>query len=106
MNESCINCKLRYELKKSDYSQGGCIHSNMPGFICMAFADEGIAEWMYGLDNDGKCECFMPKNKQYDVKLVQFNKEQIENIIAFQKQEGFSTAQEAIMTAVNAFLKD
>lgn len=62
--ECCRNCKLRYDLKKSDYSKGGCEHTNPQGFICMAFADEGIAEWMYGVSEEGMCECFTPKEKK------------------------------------------
>lgn len=38
--------------------------------------------------------------------LIDFDDEQLEKILAFQKQEGFKTVQEAIMVAVNTFLKD
>lgn len=38
--------------------------------------------------------------------LIAFTDEQLEMILAFQKQEGFETVQDAIMIAVKAFLKD
>ena len=59
--ECCANCKFRYDLEKNDYSEGGCKHSKMPGFICMIFAEEEIAKWMYGIDEDELCECFAPR---------------------------------------------
>lgn len=59
----CKNCKFRYDLEKLDYSKGGCNHRKMDGFICMAFADEDISNWMYGLDEDiAMCEEFAPKD--------------------------------------------
>lgn len=62
MNEHCGNCARCYRLEKLDYTQGGCIKTGMDGFICMAFADEGIACWMVGTDLDsGMCECYEPK---------------------------------------------
>ena len=63
MEECCKNCKMRYDLKKNDYSKGGCEHTDLPGFICMVFAYEGKAIWMYGIDEKGMCECFTPKDK-------------------------------------------
>ena len=56
--EKCANCKYYYKLKKYDYSGKGCKHSDMDGHICMAFADERTAIWMYGTSDDGICECF------------------------------------------------
>ena len=65
MDEHCGNCVRCYRLEKCDYSQGGCIHTNMDGYICMAFADEGIACWMVGEDlNSGMCEAYMPKREK------------------------------------------
>ena len=60
MKECCANCALRYDLKMSDYSHGGCKDFDIDnGFICMAFADERIAMFMVGVDeNTGMCECF------------------------------------------------
>ena len=62
--ECCKNCKLRFELRKSDYSKGGCEYTTMSGFVCMAFANEGIAEWMCGISEECMCECFTPKGMQ------------------------------------------
>ena len=63
--KDCSNCKLCYKLQKLDYSQGGCIHTDMDGYICMVFADEGIANWMVGHDMyAGFCEMFTPKEKE------------------------------------------
>lgn len=64
MEECCKNCKLRYKLVKLDYSEGGCKHMDMPGYICMVFADERIASWMYGAAENAHCECFTPINKK------------------------------------------
>lgn len=61
MNECCSNCRLRFGLTKFDYSQGGCKHTNMDGYICMAFSDERQAVWMVGEDPEkAMCECYMP----------------------------------------------
>lgn len=57
--ECCQNCRHRYTLEKLDYSKGGCEHSQPEGFICMAFADERLANWMVGLDGWKLCcECW------------------------------------------------
>lgn len=57
--ESCANCSRLYKLTKSDYSKGGCEHTDMEGYICMAFADERKAVWIVGLDESLEmCECF------------------------------------------------
>lgn len=62
MDESCENCKRRYRLRKSDYSHGGCEHTDMEGFVCMCFASEGIAEWMVGNVAEYEiCEAYQPK---------------------------------------------
>jgi len=59
MKASCANCKRRYKLERLDYSNGGCIHTDMDGYICMAFADEGIACWIVGESEEtGICECY------------------------------------------------
>lgn len=58
----CANCRLRYNLAKLDYSHGGCEHTDMEGFICMVFADEGKAEWLVGVHEEtDQCECFSPR---------------------------------------------
>ena len=58
---SCSTCKHRKILKKYDYSKGGCKHSTMEGFICLADDYEGIAIWMVGI-KDGGCECYEKKH--------------------------------------------
>ena len=61
-HECCATCRRRYDLMKFDYSQDGCIHTDMEGYICTAFADEGKMVWMVGEDeNTGMCECWEPK---------------------------------------------
>ena len=67
--ESCVNCGNRYKVEKCDYSQGGCIHTNMDGFICMAFADEGVACYMVGL-KDGRCECWRGNDEALSLKAM------------------------------------
>lgn len=59
MSECCATCKHRYNLEKLDYSNGGCVHTDMTGYICMAFADEHIACWMVGQNEEtGICEAY------------------------------------------------
>lgn len=62
----CANCARRYTIHKNDYRPDGkCEHSKPEGFICMAFADEGIATWMVGDDKEmGACEEYVSKNKE------------------------------------------
>lgn len=55
--QKCRNCANRYNLVQFDYSKGGCKHTKMDGFICMAFSDVGKAIWMIG--SDSGCECFI-----------------------------------------------
>jgi hypothetical protein len=65
MKECCENCGNRYKLVKFDYFRGGCKHTDMDGYICMAFASESQAVWMVGLqDQFGLCECYMPKGDE------------------------------------------
>lgn len=59
MTSDCSTCKYRYRLEKLDYTGKGCQHSNPDGFICMAMADEGVANWMVG--NSTICECYERK---------------------------------------------
>lgn len=62
MSEYCATCKHRYNLKKLDYSNGGCVDTDMTGYICMAFADENIACWMVGQNEQtGMCEVYERK---------------------------------------------
>lgn len=65
MKECCANCRNRYELVKFDYSRGGCKHTDMDGYICMAFANENQAVWMVGLqEQNGLCECYTSKGDE------------------------------------------
>ena len=67
MKECCNTCKNKYMLEKLDYSQGGCKHSHPEGFICMAFAYEGVANWMIGDDPDeGHCEVYTRKEADHE----------------------------------------
>ena len=56
----CNNCKYKKRLTKYDYSQGGCKHTEMEGYACLApdFVCEGDAIWMVGLDETSQCECW------------------------------------------------
>lgn len=65
MKECCANCRNKYKLTKFDYSKGGCEHTDMDGYICMAFAYEKQAVWMVGLQEQlGFCECYVPKENE------------------------------------------
>ena len=58
----CTNCRLKLRLEKYDYSKGGCKHTPKDGYICLAFANEGLAVQMVGINpEDGGCEMFAPK---------------------------------------------
>ena len=62
MNDCCKNCKRNLNLTKFDYTKNGCQHTKMEGFICTAFANEGEAVWMIGLNQERDlCEEFLPK---------------------------------------------
>ena len=69
MKDCCKNCKHYFPLVKFDYSHGGCEHSDMDGYICMAFAtpesgEPPVAIWMVGEDpTTGMCECFVQKDE-------------------------------------------
>ena len=64
MNECCSNCRLCLRLTKYDYSGKGCEHTKLDGFACLAFAGEGDAIWMVGLDPDKEmCECWKERKK-------------------------------------------
>ena len=60
--ENCANCRYRLKPVKMDYSKGGCEHSDMEGYICLAFQSDGIGAWMVGCRDDSEiCECYLPK---------------------------------------------
>ena len=61
----CKTCNKRFDLKRFDYSTIGCEHTDMDGFICMAFADENIAIWMVGINEDTEgCECYTKRRSE------------------------------------------
>lgn len=57
--ECCQNCRYRLSLKRFDYTKGSCEHTEMDGFICTIFSDEGVAVWMVGVEEcEEQCECW------------------------------------------------
>lgn len=56
----CLNCANRKRLEKLDYTDDGCKHTNMRGFACIAFSNEGEIDWMIGT-NHGMCERWIEK---------------------------------------------
>lgn len=55
--ECCGTCRYKYTIARNNYRNGGCKTDFLDGFVCMAFADEGIASWMVGIDPEiGMCE--------------------------------------------------
>lgn len=65
MKECCANCRNKYELTKFDYSKDGCEHTDMDGYICMAFAHERQAVWMLGANEQTcTCECYVPMGNE------------------------------------------
>lgn len=62
---SCANCRHQYDIRKWDYSHGGCEHTAPDGFICIGEPSVGIAVWIVGIDSDfGMCECYEPKEER------------------------------------------
>ena len=58
------DCEYRMRAVHYDYSDKGCQHSDMDGFICIAFANEGVSVWMTGLPGDGYyCEMYAKREK-------------------------------------------
>ena len=64
--ERKTDCIFRMKATKFDYSQGGCKHTDMDGFICLAFASEREAVWMVGLPNGCMCEMYTNKEALYE----------------------------------------
>lgn len=61
---SCKTCKKRLNITKFDYSQGGCKHTKLDGYACLAFAFEGEVVWMVGANEESDmCECYQPSDK-------------------------------------------
>lgn len=67
MKECCTTCRNRLKLQKLDYTNGGCKHTDIDGFACLCFSQEGYVNWMVGLDPDiGMCECYEPMEGQHE----------------------------------------
>ena len=67
ITDGCHNCNYRLKPKLFDYRGKGCKHKDMKGFVCLAFANEGIATLMVWLDDDdSKCECWVRKETSDD----------------------------------------
>jgi len=65
----CATCRNKMPLTKFDYSKGGCEHTKLEGFACLAFEAEREIVWMVGInENADKCECYLPASYQ-QVKL-------------------------------------
>ena len=65
LTECCETCRFKYDLRKYDFVEGGCIHTTLPGFACMVFHGEAI--WMHGIEPDAPgsiCEGYEPKDKR------------------------------------------
>jgi len=63
--ECCNTCIHKLMLEQWDYSKirtDGKWKKLQKGFVCDAFADEGVAVWMLGLDGEGQCECWESKD--------------------------------------------
>lgn len=57
--ECCATCRGRMDLVKFDYSDDGCGRTDLDGFVCMAFQNEGKAIWMVDVDEEkDHCECY------------------------------------------------
>lgn len=58
----CATCRKKFDMIRFDYFRGGCVHQDMGGYACTAFADEGQIIWMTG-NNPGldRCEEYEPK---------------------------------------------
>lgn len=64
MNECCNTCKRKMKLVKLDFSQDGCKETYYDGFACLAFANEGEVDHMFGLDpTRGICEMYSPREE-------------------------------------------
>lgn len=67
MKECCTTCRNMLKLQKLDYTNGGCKHTDMDGFACIALFQEGYVDWMVGLDIDiGMCECYEPMEVKHE----------------------------------------
>ena len=56
---NCSDCAHRYRLERLHYpKRGGCEHTEMNGFICDIFANEGVMVWLTGECGEGGCEMY------------------------------------------------
>ena len=78
MTECCENCSHCLEIDKINYSKvgsGESIHSTPEGYICTAFAYEGVGTWMIGNDKEtAHCEMYSEATEEF-LKLRQQNRE-------------------------------
>ena len=65
----CNNCRKKLRLEEWEYmhSDGGTnvYHTKCDGYVCLAFADEGLAVWMTGTDpNKERCEVWSERHDE------------------------------------------
>jgi hypothetical protein len=63
---NCNSCKFHYSAVNYNYGLTDVEHKDMDGFICAAFAHEGIMVHMSGLVNDSVdfCEEYVPRGEK------------------------------------------
>ena len=62
--ECCDTCRYKLRLVQYNYSHGGCNHTDMAGYVCMAPEYENEAIWMIGTNPAiGMCECYESKDR-------------------------------------------
>lgn len=52
MIETCGNCIFLKEIEEWHYTNRGCTHFKLPGYACLACADEGTVIHMTGTNRD------------------------------------------------------
>ena len=58
MKECCKTCIHKFKLEKWDY-EVGCKHSDMEGYACTAYIDEGLIINVVNMnEKNGICECY------------------------------------------------
>ena len=50
----CDNCAYKLDLVMYDFTDGGCMEREMPGFVCAQNTD-GVAKWMLGFPKKDVC---------------------------------------------------
>ena len=62
MQECCETCRNNLQLERWDYTKPNVPKEEMDGYVCLAFASEGLAVQMIGSDPEtGRCEMFSQK---------------------------------------------